>query len=539
MAEKKTKSNSKSAKKTDKKKIIKILLPVFLVALIAVALIVVLNLPDEETENKEALLTDPAKITDSVDKNNVHQAEPATDANGELEQNGEGELLSYIPRNIKNIKVENTKGTFQIKSYTPVKKTTDENGKEVEETQATEYTIVGFEDINIQPGQPDLVASSVSTLSFKKVVSVDGAKKEFGFDKPRATVTVTYQDKTKAKIIVGAVAPANAGVYIRFGSGKAVYLVEESVVEPLLYNVNDLVAKDVTETVTDGDNASAQKIVLSGTAFKQSITIEACDDETASGNYKIVSPVSCYGDDGACTEVEAGIRGVFANSVVYVNPSDKQLKKYGLKTPYAEILATYPDTTVNLVASKPDSKGYCYIMVKGGNVVYKILSDSVRWTQKSLDDLRSTFFVDNQYTYVKEMDVQYGDKKYSFELTTTNSTVSDENGEDSTIKTTEAKCNGKDVNNGSVQTAFDYMHGSGFARKEITNTKLSGSPVMTITFKYSDGVRSDDVMKFYASGKQRIYVTVNGEQISYLYKNSVSNLQKLMDTAAKSKSDEN
>jgi hypothetical protein len=530
-------ADNKTKKPLDKKKLLKVLIPVIIVVIIAAALVVVLNLPDS-TSTTEVESTESAKIDTNVDDDNVHNAQPATNAEGEMEQNGDGELLSYVPKNINTIKIENSGGSYTIKSYTPVEKTTDSDGNETEETDTTQYTLVGFENVEMQSGQPDAIANDVAALSFTKVVSVDGKdSSDFGFDEPQATATVTYDDKTTAKIIVGANAPTNAGVYIKFGSNDTIYLVESDAVDSLLYTINDLISKTVTDSADDGDNASATKMVLSGTLYKDKVTIVQSDDETASTNYLITTPDNYYGADSTCSEIEAGIRGVYADSVVCVNPSKKQLKKYGLATPYAEINATYPDTTVKLIASKPNSKGYCYLMVKGGNVVYKILSDSIRWTEMTLDDLRSTYFVDNVYSYVSGIDVTFGKNKYSFSVKSTTSTTTDDDGNDQTTTTTTAKCNGSEISSGSLQTAFDMLHSDSFERKEFTSEKISGSPVMTIKFTYTEG-RSSDTIKFYDLGKQKIYVTVNDEEVSYVYKTAMKSLQKQFTSASKSSPDD-
>ncbi|MGN0476771.1 MAG: DUF4340 domain-containing protein [Ruminococcus sp.] len=519
------------SKKKNNKNLLKIIIPALIVVLIAVALVVVFNLPDSE---EEATLeyTEPAKITTDVDEDKLHQAEPATNEDGEVDQNGSGELMSYIPRNIKSISVENEKSKYEITSYTPVEKTTNEDGEEEESTQATEYTLVGYEDKELASGVPDAVANDAATLEFTKVVSTgDKDEKDFGFDSPRSTVDITYQDNTKVRITVGAVAPANSGVYVKFGTGKTIYLVAEDSVDSFLYSINDLISLEVTESASSGDDASPTKIELSGTHYKDKITVVPSDDETASTNYLITTPANYYGDDSGCSEIEAGIRGVLGKSVVYVNPGESQLEKYGLSQPYAEIKATYPDTTINLVASKANDKGYCYIMKKGGDVIYKILSESVKWSESSLDNLRSDFFVDNELTSLSKTEVKFDGKSYTFDI----------NGKSSSADTV-VKYNGKKVSTGSFQTAFDYMHSADFLRHEFTSDKISGSPALTIKFTYkSDTGRSADELKFYDMGKQKYYVTVNGEQVSYLYKSAVSKVEKLFTSVTKSspKDDQN
>lgn len=107
---------------------------------------------------------------------------------------------------------------MDIKSYTP----TDKNGK----TSATQYTIVGYEDFDLQGGIADNIANNAASIDFTKVMTLDGSKlADYGLDKPRDTVTVTYTDKTKAIIYVGDDAPQNAGTYIKFSDNDTVYLV--------------------------------------------------------------------------------------------------------------------------------------------------------------------------------------------------------------------------------------------------------------------------------------------------------------------------
>ncbi|MCH5201660.1 MAG: DUF4340 domain-containing protein [Oscillospiraceae bacterium] len=517
-----------AVKKKSKNKLLKILVPVLVVALIAAALVVVLNLPDSQDDTTAVDPTKTAKFDATVDKDNLHQAEPEVNADGEVSENGTGDLLSYIPRNIKTIEVENTKSKYKIKSYTPVKKTTDENGEEKEETQATEYTLVGYEKYAIADGTPDAIANDAASLSFIKIVSTDGTQdKDFGFDSPRATVKITYTDKTSAKIIVGGDAPTDAGVYVKFGTKDYIYLVESDAVDTFLYGINDLMSLVVTKSADSGDNASPTLVRLSGTNFKETVEFVPSDDETASTNYLIKKPSSYYGSDSGCSEVEAGIRGIQANSVVYVNPGEAQLNKYGLKTPFAELYAEYPDTTVSLKASKPDKKGYCYLMKSGGKVVYRILSDSIKWTQHTLNDLRTKYFVDNQMSSLSKTEVNFGSKSYTFTLATQKS----DNDQSATVTT--VKYNGKEISRGAFQTAFDFTHGENFLRHGFTNEAISGSPKMTIRYTYNSD-RSQDEMKFYDMGNQKYYITVNGKQISYVYKNAVVDLQRLFTSATKS-----
>lgn len=78
-------------------------------------------------------------------------------------------------------------------------------------------------------------------------MTLDGSKlADYGLDKPRDTVTVTYTDKTKAIIYVGDDAPQNAGTYIKFGSNDTVYLVAKDSVSAFDYGLTDLIVLQST-----------------------------------------------------------------------------------------------------------------------------------------------------------------------------------------------------------------------------------------------------------------------------------------------------
>lgn len=174
---------------------------------------------------------------------------------------------------------------MDIKSYTP----TDKNGK----TSATQYTIVGYEDFDLQGGIADNIANNAASIDFTKVMTLDGSKlADYGLDKPRDTVTVTYTDKTKAIIYVGDDAPQNAGTYIKFGSNDTVYLVAKDSVSAFDYGLTDLISLTINDAASDNDNSQASSIEISGSNFSNTITLKPNSDNKNSASYVMTSPLS-------------------------------------------------------------------------------------------------------------------------------------------------------------------------------------------------------------------------------------------------------
>ena len=208
-----------------------------------------------DATTKSAAIDDGVEMTVSTDSKGVHQAEVATDSEGKIDNNSYGTLINYVPAAITNIHIENKKGTLDVVSKTP-------------EGEATIYTIKGYEDFDLQAGNPDLIASAASKLDFSEVASLDKAKSgDFGFDDPRSTVTVTYTDGTKSVIIVGNDAPQAAGTYVKFGSGDAVYVIDTETASAFDFGVTDLISLTINDSADDTDNNQASEINISGSGL--------------------------------------------------------------------------------------------------------------------------------------------------------------------------------------------------------------------------------------------------------------------------------
>lgn len=448
----------------------------------------------------------PATVKQNV-KNNVHEVQVKTDNNGKIKENGSGSFLKKVPSDIKEINVKNKKSEYTITSYTPkikTKETDPETGKTKYKTDATVYKLLGYEGFKLQDGAPDEVASSCTTLKFNSVSSENAENnlKDFGLDKPRATVTVTYTDNTKAKFTVGNDAAQNLGTYVMFGSSKTVYLCDKDSAAKFLYGVTDFINKNINETPSDTSNGDPKSVTLSGTKLNKSITIAPNSDKKhVAANYLITSPYKSYADDSETSTVTGAIRGLLADSVEAVNPSASKISGCGLKSPYVKISAKFPDTDVNLIASKPDSKGKCYIMELGGKIIYKIASASIPWVDTSEEKLVSSYVFKPELSGLKKMSVNISGKTYDFDIKTTETKNTDDKGEETTSTETVTSYKNNTLNEGNFETYFNNINLLKKADKKTYSA--SGKPALTITYTYS-GSKASETLSFYKSGSKYI-----------------------------------
>ena len=482
----------------------KTLIIVIIAAAVLVGVMLLLIFLPKGSGSDSSTVDEGVAMKTVTDKDGMHQAVVETEPNGEIKNNSYGTLIKNIPADIKTIHVENKKGTLDVISNTP-------------KGEATVYKLKGYEDYALQSGIPDKIANAAAKLDFSKVASQSGDKKsEFGLDEPRATVTVTYNDKTKAKFIVGSDAPQSAGTYIQFGTEPTIYLCDTETVSAFDLGLNDFMDLNINKTADTAENNDASSITISGSGFDSEIVLKPNKDGKNAASFVMTSPSGGYANESEASLISGGIRGLYADSVEMVDPSDDQLKKLGLLSPHAKITAVYPDVTVKLIGSKPDGDGKVYIMTDGGKVVYKLFSEKAAWTATSYEKLLSDYVISPKMDSLSGVTVK-ADKTYDFSLDTKTSTKTDDEGSETTSTTTTVQYNGKDVDLGKFTTYYDDL--SLIKLSEKKSKSFSGSPEISVTYTYSDG--TTDKAEFYAAGNEFYTAVLNGKAVGSCYKADV------------------
>ena len=461
-----------------------IIIAAVIAVVLAAALVVLLVVPKGGSDDKDKGIDHGTDMELSTDKDGLHQAKVVTDKDGNIPNNSYGTLMEYYPANIHNIHVENTSGAFDVVMDTS-------------EGEATVYKIKGFEDFNLQSGNPDLIASAAAKLSFTKVATLDKDKgKEFGFDKPRSTVTVSYTDNTKAIIIVGNDAPKQAGTYIRFGTGDAVYVADTETVKAFDYSINDLISLTVNGTADNTENNEASSITLSGAGFPKEVKLVPNTNTNYSASYQMTAPVKRLANENESSLVTGGIRGLYATSVKLVNPSDKQLAELGLDKPNAKLTAVYPDTKVELIATKPDSEGNVLLMADGKKVVYVVSADKVPWSKTSYEKLCGEYVCCPKLTALTGVTVKADGKSYEFKLSSHESVTTDDKGNETSATVTTVTYGDKEIEIGKFSDFFNKIALIGLADAKTDNG--GSKEALAVTYTFEDD--SSDTVQFFETG---------------------------------------
>ena len=273
---------------------------------------------------------------------------------------------------------------------------------------------------------------------------------------------------------------------------------------------------NINKTADTTENNDASSIAISGSGFDSEIVLKPNKDGKNAASFVMTSPSSGYANESEASLISGGIRGLYADSVEMVDPSDDQLKKLGLSSPHAKITAVYPDTTVKLIGSKPDGDGKVYIMTDGGKVVYKLSSEKAAWTATSYEKLLSDYVISPKMDSLSAVSVKT-DKTYDFSLETKTSTKTDDQGSETTSTTTTVQYNGKDIDLGKFTTYYDDL--SLIKLSEKKSKSFSGSPEISVTYTYSDG--TTDKAEFYSAGNEFYTAVLNGKAVGSCYKADV------------------
>ena len=485
----------------------------FIIAAVAIVLITAIivalvTIPATKTDKE----FDPGTpVTLTVDENGEHQANVQLNSKGKLDNNSYGTLIEYTPSDIAKIEVENSSGTFTILAETP-RTINEETGEE--ETDATIYTLVGFDDTALKTGGPDTIANDVASLTFDSVADPVGDKaSDFGFDNPRAKVKTTYNDDTTATIIVGDEAPSQAGTYVMFGDSEVVYVVANDAVDGLLFSVLDLITLEINTAASTTENAEFESLTLKGEAYGTTIELRPNDDKAIDTTYKMIAPKNMFISEIEAANITGAVRGLSGTEALCVNPSSSQLSQYGLSSPYAELSAVYPDTSVHLRVSKPQND--MVNIIADSNIIYSIEASRIPWIYTTLDKLTPDTVINPNFESLSSIEVTDSSGTYVFDITTKSESVDTTEGGQEEVSSTTARYNGKKLDSDNFYVFYQNICAMENAGK--ANDSGSDTVALRIKLSYSTG-RPTDTVTIYETGNTKYVAQLNGNIQSLVYK---------------------
>ena len=272
----------------------------------------------------------------------------------------------------------------------------DENGSKIALAEGEKgYAIEGLEEFDLNQSTADTIIGYAANLTASKLVT-DNAENlaDFGLDKPRSTVTMTYKDGKKTSWVIGSQAPTSSGSYFSEKGSKAVFLVYASAITNLTSTRNALHTVDMPWAIADTTTITDVLIEAEGRDTIELGYAESSDTNISISTLRLLQPFAYGANMDRSDEMFQGIAGLTISG--YAGELD-ELENTGLEDGGALVRVT---TTVKLDEENTAEYIYRlggfatanqrYVQIDDTNAVYLTDTDNVAF----LDNATPGYLVD-------------------------------------------------------------------------------------------------------------------------------------------------
>lgn len=415
-------------------------------------------------------------------------------------------LIEQATGNIEKIVVQNSGGTYTLMGYGAQVESKVESSGETSTVTTTEmvFTMQEHSSYLIDKDKSDALAYDCANLVASKVVNANNnPDSDYGLDKPRATVTVSFSDGSEKTIKVGNDVPGGKSAYIRMGDSNKIYVVALDSVNSMLVEKLQMFDKTILNSLSDDETLSL--LSVTGSGRKKALKLEKKAFSNIS-SYYLSSPnqAACDADkiESLC---DSSLFPLVADSVAAIDVKESDLSKYSLDKPYYILDAKTSTRSYKILVSKPDKDENCYIMLNGADIIYKIESSVIDFMGGDGSDIVSkTIFYPNNLK-LKSVDVSYGKIKDTY--TIENTVKKNEDGVD--ITTTKVYYNGEETN---ITLFNKFMRNLSVLERaeKIPAYDEKSNPVLSVSVTYTDD--TIDTLEIYKGDKKAI-VVLNGKAV--------------------------
>ena len=173
------------------------------------------------------------------------------------------------------------------------------------------YAVEGLESFDLNQSTADTMIGYAANLTATKMVT-DNAENlaDYGLDKPRATVTMSYRDGKKTNWIIGSQAPTSSASYFAEKGGKAVFLIYSSAVTNLTATRNALHTVDMPWSIADPTTIKDVLIEAEGRETVELGYIENTENNLSISSIRLLQPFVYGAHMDRSDEMFQGVAGL-------------------------------------------------------------------------------------------------------------------------------------------------------------------------------------------------------------------------------------
>lgn len=334
------------------------------------------------------------------------------------------------------------------------------------------YTMQDYENMELSRTMTDQLAYQCSYVTATKLVDKTGRKdSEYGLDNPVSTVTTVFSDNSVETLYIGNTAPDNQGIYVRHDGSDNVYLMQIDSVNMFLIKKLQMFEKTLTgEFDMDNEDNSITEVSITGTGYKDPISIDSKVSTTIASTYKMYSPYREVCAKGVVESFGESLYGMEGSEIVAAEVKDEDKKEFGLDKPYMKVKVKAADgTSVTMLASESDDDGNCYVMTEGGLIICKMPVEDVKnWYGVNYKDFLALTYLIPNLNNLESLTINYNGSETKFDVK--HEVVINDLLEETL--NTEVKQGKKKINYANFSTFINNV--SGLSRKDMDIENLDG-----------------------------------------------------------------
>lgn len=366
--------------------------------------------------------------------------------------------------------------------------------------------------------------SSAGGMSAKQVVEEDAADlAKYGFDKPTATIKMTFKDNKADDItcLVGIKYEGENSWYVKTDKSNTVYLVSNSGVSFAMNNELSYVNKSTLVASYDSKNDTVNRVRVERKDLEKDIVLDKLPEETEkefSSTYVAYAMSSHNGilaDDELDQKVVYGLYGISASGVFAVSPTDEQKKQAGLDNPDCTVtMVSNEDTVTKLTigsavytVTKNDETGEeiktitgYYGMLSDKDAIYVFSPDDLPWLTVTPENILYKLFLTPYIYYLDGVTIYDSDRKaYDFKI------IGD-------ADNSSFSYDGKEVDSAKFKAFYQYLLSAYAEQIYLDDLTDDNKFIAGITYDHREEGKENDVVEFYSSESDRTcIIVVNGD----------------------------
>lgn len=324
------------------------------------------------------------------------------------------------------------------------------------------------------------LATNLTTLELQHVVDeAPEDLKQFGLAEPRSEVSFRLAgEKEPKRLLVGNKTATGGDVYAKVGADKRVILIPGYLESTFVRSTFDM--RDKSALKFEREKVDGLTVVSGGK------TVRVKKD---ANEWMLAEPVAARADFGTVEGILGRLSGAQMKAIVSAEPSDADIKKYGLASPAATVRLSSGSAQAALALGGDAGEGNLYARDLSRPMVFTLESAIAEELKKSATDFRRKDVFEFRPFNAKRIEISRENQTTVYERVENKDPKAP-----TTDKWVESAPGKKDADMAKMESmlsAFSNLRATAFP--ETTGGTGLDTPALTVVVRYDDGKKEERV----------------------------------------------